>query len=100
MKMKAKKLPKSSSPTVFATATARSRKIRSGISGAAECDSIIRKASSSAAETAREEAAAGRQPRAERCPSQHSQAQHQDPPAAEQVRGSAASNRRPPKAIP
>lgn len=35
MKMNAKKLPPISSPTMFATATARSRKIRSGISGAA-----------------------------------------------------------------
>src|SRR5262249_42396764 len=52
MKMKAKKLPPSRSPTAFATATVGSRKIRSGISGAAARASITRKASSSAAETA------------------------------------------------
>ena len=52
MKMKPKKLPPSRSPTAFATATVRSRKIRSGISGAAARVSITRKASSNAAETA------------------------------------------------
>ena len=53
MKMKPKKLPPSSSPTAFDTATVRSRKIRSGISGAAARASVTRKASSRTAETAR-----------------------------------------------
>ncbi len=52
MKMKAKKLPPSRNPTAFATATVRSRKIRSGSSGASVRVSTTRKATSSAAETA------------------------------------------------
>src|ERR671937_810169 len=50
--MKAKKLPPSSSPTAFAAATVRSRKIRSGISGDSTRVSTTRKASRDAAETA------------------------------------------------
>src|SRR5206468_1201034 len=52
MKMKAKKLPPSRSPTAFAAATVRSRKIRSGTSGASTRVSTSKKASSDAAETA------------------------------------------------
>jgi hypothetical protein len=50
--MKAKKLPPSRNPVAFATATARSRKIRRGISGASARVSTSRKATSSAADTA------------------------------------------------
>jgi hypothetical protein len=53
MKMKPKKLAPSSSPTAFAAATVRSRKIRSGIGGDSTRDSTIRKAVSSVAEAAR-----------------------------------------------
>src|ERR687885_693840 len=52
MKMKPKKLPPSRSPTAFAAATVRSRKIRSGISGASTRVSTSKKATSDAAETA------------------------------------------------
>ena len=52
MKMKAKKLPPSSTPTAFAPASVFSRKIRSGISGASTRVSITRKAASRTAETA------------------------------------------------
>ena len=51
MKTKLKKLPPSNSPTALETATSRSRKIASGISGAVPRASITTKAASSAAET-------------------------------------------------
>ena len=55
MKMKAKKLAPSSSPTAFAPATVFSRKMRIGSSGASTRVSTIRKARRSAAAAAKSE---------------------------------------------
>jgi hypothetical protein len=52
MKMNAKKLPPSSTPTAFAPASVLLPKIRSGISGASTRVSITAKATSRAADTA------------------------------------------------
>jgi hypothetical protein len=51
-KTKPKKLPPSSSPTAFAAATVRSRKMRSGINGDSTRDSTTRNTIASTAETA------------------------------------------------
>ena len=53
--MKAKKLPPSRRPAALAPASVRSRKMRSGSSGASTRVSIVRKAPMSAPATARNE---------------------------------------------